>query len=882
MAEYSPMMQHYLQTKEEYPDCILFYRLGDFYEMFFEDAKIVSRELELTLTGKSCGQEERAPMCGVPFHAYESYMNRLVAKGYKVAICEQMEDPKQAKGMVRREVIRVVTPGTNINEQALDEGKNNYIMCIVSLSDQFGVATADVTTGDFFVTEVDSKRRLLDEIYKFSPTEVVCNEALFMSGLDIDDLKNRVGIVLYSLENWYFDDSLCENTLKEHFRVNSLEGLGFADLECGMIASGSLLKYLYETQKNSLEQISAIHPYTTGKFMVLDSSTRRNLELVETLREKAKRGSLLWVLDKTKTAMGARMLRSFVEQPLIEKEEIEGRLDAIEELMQRAIDREELREYLNPVYDLERLLTRITYQSANPRDLTAFKSSIGMIPHIRGILLELQSKEIQGICEDMDTLEDLYTLIDAAIEEEPPITVREGGIIKDGYHEEIDRLREAKSQGKNWLAELEAKEREKTGIKNLKIKFNKVFGYYLEVTNSFKDLVPDYYTRKQTLTNAERYITPELKEMEDMILGAEDKLVQLEYELFRELREQIAKNVVRIQKTAKALAKIDVFASLALISEQNHYCRPSLNQNGRIDIKNGRHPVVEKMINNDMFIANDTYLDNQKNRISVITGPNMAGKSTYMRQTALIVLMAQIGCFVPAETADIGIVDRIFTRVGASDDLASGQSTFMVEMTEVANILRNATSNSLLILDEIGRGTSTFDGLSIAWAVVEHISNPKLLGAKTLFATHYHELTELEGKLDNVNNYCIAVKEKGDDIVFLRKIVKGGADKSYGIQVAKLAGVPDSVIERAKEIAEELGRHDIVDFTEILSNKKNSATKKKKEHLDEVDLTQMSLFDAVNDNDIIEELKEIDVGNLTPIEALNKLYELQNKIKNRW
>ena len=882
MAEYSPMMQHYLQTKEEYPDCILFYRLGDFYEMFFEDAKIVSRELELTLTGKSCGQEERAPMCGVPFHAYESYMNRLVAKGYKVAICEQMEDPKQAKGMVRREVIRVVTPGTNINEQALDEGKNNYIMCIVSLSDQFGVATADVTTGDFFVTEVDSKRRLLDEIYKFSPTEVVCNEALFMSGLDIDDLKNRVGIVLYSLEHWYFDDSLCENTLKEHFRVNSLEGLGLADLECGMIASGSLLKYLYETQKNSLEQISAIHPYTTGKFMVLDSSTRRNLELVETLREKAKRGSLLWVLDKTKTAMGARMLRSFVEQPLIEKEEIEGRLDAIEELMQRAIDREELREYLNPVYDLERLLTRITYQSANPRDLTAFKSSIGMIPHIRGILLELQSKEIQGICEHMDTLEDLYTLIDAAIEEEPPITVREGGIIKDGYHEEIDRLREAKSQGKNWLAELEAKEREKTGIKNLKIKFNKVFGYYLEVTNSFKDLVPDYYTRKQTLTNAERYITPELKEMEDMILGAEDKLVQLEYELFRELREQIAKNVVRIQKTAKALAKIDVFASLALISEQNHYCRPSLNQNGRIDIKNGRHPVVEKMINNDMFIANDTYLDNQKNRISVITGPNMAGKSTYMRQTALIVLMAQIGCFVPAETADIGIVDRIFTRVGASDDLASGQSTFMVEMTEVANILRNATGNSLLILDEIGRGTSTFDGLSIAWAVVEHISNPKLLGAKTLFATHYHELTELEGKLDNVNNYCIAVKEKGDDIVFLRKIVKGGADKSYGIQVAKLAGVPDSVIERAKEIAEELGRHDIVDFTEILSNKKNSATKKKKEHLDEVDLTQMSLFDAVNDNDIIEELKEIDVGNLTPIEALNKLYELQNKIKNRW
>lgn len=881
MAEYSPMMRHYLQTKEEYKDCILFYRLGDFYEMFFEDAKIVSKELELTLTGKSCGQEERAPMCGIPFHAYESYMNRLVEKGYKVAICEQMEDPKQAKGMVKREVIRVVTPGTNINEQALEDGKNHYIMCIVAIADRFGIATADVTTGDFFVTEVDSERKLMDEIYKFSPTEVICNEALFMSGLDMEDLKNRMGIVLYSLENWYFDDTLCENTLKEHFHVNSLEGLGLVDFDCGVLASGALLKYLLETQKNSLEHMSAIHPYVTGKFMILDSSTRRNLELVETLREKSKRGSLLWVLDKTKTAMGARMLRSYVEQPLIEKEAIDKRLDAIQELNQRVIDREELREYLNPVYDLERLLTRITYQTANPRDLIAFKSSIGMIPHIRQILTDFQSEEIQALCQDMDTLEDLYTLIDEAIEEDPPIIVREGGILKDGYHEEVDKLRQAKTEGKTWLVELETKEREKTGIKNLKIKFNKVFGYYLEVTNSFKDLVPDYYMRKQTLTNAERYITPELKEMEDMILGAEDKLVQLEYELFRQVRERIAENVVRIQKTAKAVAKIDVFASLAVVSEQNHYCRPKLNESGRIHIKDGRHPVVEKMITNDMFIANDTFLDNHKNRISVITGPNMAGKSTYMRQTALIVLMAQIGCFVPAESADIGIVDRIFTRVGASDDLASGQSTFMVEMTEVANILRNATGNSLLILDEIGRGTSTFDGLSIAWAVVEHISNPKMLGAKTLFATHYHELTELEGKLDNVNNYCIAVKEKGDDIVFLRKIVKGGADKSYGIQVAKLAGVPEPVIERAKEIAEELSRHDIADFAKKIGDSKSSS-KKKKEHLDEVDLTQMSLFDTVKDDDIIKELQDIDVGNLTPIEALNKLYELQNRLKNRW
>lgn len=874
VAEYSPMMQHYLQTKEEYNDCILFYRLGDFYEMFFEDAKIVSKELELTLTGKSCGMEERAPMCGIPFHAYEGYLNRLVAKGYKVAICEQVEDPKQAKGMVKRDVIRVVTPGTNINEQALEEGKNNYLMCIVTSADRFGIATADVTTGDFFVTEVESERKLLDEINKFAPIEIVCNEALFMSRLDIDDIKNRMGIVMYSLENWYFDDSLCTNTLKEHFKVNSLEGLGLGDYECGVLASGSLLKYLYETQKNSLNHMSSIHPYITGKFMILDSSTRRNLELVETLREKAKRGSLLWVLDKTKTAMGARMLRSFVEQPLIEKNEIEQRYDAIEELNQRGIDREELREYLNPVYDLERLLTRITYQTANPRDLIAFKNSIGMLPHIKNILLDFNSEEFRQILQAMDTLEDLYQIIDASIQEEPPILVREGGILKEGYHEEVDRLRHAKTEGKTWLADLEAKEREKTGIKNLKIKYNKVFGYYLEVTNSFKDLVPEYFTRKQTLTNAERYITPELKELEDIILGAEDKLVQLEYELFRQVREQIAANVVRIQKTAKAVAKLDVLVSLAVVSEQNHYCRPKLNTSGIIDIKSGRHPVVEKMINNDMFIANDTYLDNEKHRISIITGPNMAGKSTYMRQSALIVLMAQIGCFVPAQSAQIGIVDRIFTRVGASDDLASGQSTFMVEMTEVANILRNATGNSLLILDEIGRGTSTFDGLSIAWAVVEYISNPKFLGAKTLFATHYHELTELEGKLNNVNNYCIAIKEKGDDIVFLRKIIKGGADKSYGIQVAKLAGVPDTVIERAKEIAEELSQHDISDLAKKITVGKT--------YLDEVDLTQMTLFDTVKDDDIIHELQEADVGNMTPIEALNKLFELQNKLKNRW
>ena len=605
------------------------------------------------------------------------------------------------------------------------------------------------------------------------------------------------------------------------------------------------------------------------------------MELCETLREKQKRGSLLWVLDKTKTAMGARTLRSYIEQPLIDKEEIVKRLDAVAELKDNAITREELREYLAPVYDLERLISRITYQSANPRDLIAFKSSLQMLPHIKCILGDLSSPLMKQLHDELDGLEELCALIEAAIEDEPPLAMKEGGIIKSGYHEDVDKLRNAKTEGKTWLAEVEEEEREKTGIKNLRIKYNKVFGYYLEVTNSYKDLVPDYYMRKQTLTNAERYITPRLKELEDMILGAEDKLYALEYELYCEVRERIASEVVRIQKTAKAIAQLDVFASMAYVAERNNFVRPNINEKGVIDIKNGRHPVVEKMIPNEMFIANDTYLDDKKNRISIITGPNMAGKSTYMRQTALIVLMAQIGSFVPADSANIGIVDRIFTRVGASDDLASGQSTFMVEMTEVANILRNATSKSLLILDEIGRGTSTFDGLSIAWAVVEHISNKRLLGAKTLFATHYHELTELEGKLDSVNNYCIAVKEKGDDIVFLRKIVKGGADKSYGIQVAKLAGVPDSVIQRAKEIVDELIEADVATRIREISVQSNETPKKAKKY-DEVDLAQMSLFDTVKDDDIIEELKQIDVAHLTPIEALNTLYNLQNKLKNRW
>ena len=730
------------------------------------------------------------------------------------------------------------------------------------------------------MTEVDSERKLLDEVNKYQPTEIICNEAFYISGIDIDDMKNRMGIVIYSLDAWYFSDETAQMTLKDHFKVRDLEGLGLADYDSGVVAAGALLKYLYETQKTTLSNLVAIHPYTTGKFMIIDSSTRRNLELVETLREKQKRGSLLWVLDKTRTAMGARTLRSFVEQPLIERTEIEERYDAIDEFNTNAITREEIREYLNPVYDLERLITRVTYQTANPRDLIAFRNSIHMLPPIKTLMSDFQSPLLKRLYEQLDTLDELYELIERSITEEPPLTLHDGGILKEGYNEEVDRLRKAKTDGKSWLADLEAKEREKTGIKNLKIKYNKVFGYYLEVTNSFKDMVPDYFTRKQTLANAERFITPELKELEDVILGAEDKLIVLEYELFREVRQKVADEVVRIQKTAKAVAQIDVFASLATVAEQNNYCRPKLNEKGLIDIKDGRHPVVERMIQNEMFVANDTYLDNGSNRVSIITGPNMAGKSTYMRQSALIVLMAQIGSFVPAKSAKIGIVDRIFTRVGASDDLASGQSTFMVEMSEVANILRNATSNSLLILDEIGRGTSTFDGLSIAWAVVEHISNPRLLGAKTLFATHYHELTELEGKLNSVNNYCIAVKEKGDDIVFLRKIVKGGADKSYGIQVAKLAGVPDNVIERAKEIVEELSNNDITEIVQNISAEGSS--KRSKPKLDEVDLEQISLLDTMDNDTILNELKELDLGQMTPIEAMNKLYELQNKVKNRW
>ena len=879
MAALTPMMQQYMAIKEQYKDCILFYRLGDFYEMFYDDALTASRELEITLTGKNCGQEERAPMCGVPYHAVDAYLNKLVAKGYKVAICEQAEDPKQAKGIVKREVIRIVTPGTNLSQQALDEGRNNYLMCLVYDNNQFGLAITDISTGDFYTTEVATLKELYDEIHRFSPSEIICNDSFYMSGASLDDFKDRLHVSVSTLDTWYMDEAVSVQKIKEHFKVASLDGLGLADFPSGTLAVGALLLYLYETQKNTLDNLTKITPYRSGGYMIIDSATNRNLELIETLREKQKKGSLLWVLDKTKTAMGARLLRNWIEQPLIEKKKITARQDAVEELYNDMITREEIREYLNAVYDLERLVTRISYRTANPRDLIAFKTSLGMIPPVKQLLSQAKSTELKEIDERMDCLEDIYDLIEKSIQDEPPIMIREGGMIKEGYNEDVDKFRLSRTEGKTWLAELEAREKEKTGIKNLRVRYNKVFGYYLEVTNSYKELVPEDWTRKQTLANAERYITPELKELEDMILGAEDKLSALEYDLYCEVRDSIGEQVVRIQETAKAIAHLDVLASLACVAQSNDYVRPSINTKGVIDIQGGRHPVVEKMNNNQMFIDNDTYLDNKNHRISIITGPNMAGKSTYMRQSALIVLMAQIGSFVPAKSANIGIVDRIFTRVGASDDLASGQSTFMVEMTEVANILRNATSRSLLILDEIGRGTSTFDGLSIAWAVVEHISNPKLLGAKTLFATHYHELTELEGKLDSVNNYCIAVREQGDDIIFLRKIIRGGADKSYGIQVARLAGVPDSVIDRAKEIASWLEETDVTDKAKNLQVRTSA---KKKEVVREAVPAekQMSLFDIYPaDHPVLKELAELDVSNMTPIQALNTLYELQKRLK---
>ncbi len=898
----TPMMQNYIETKQEYKDCILFYRLGDFYEMFYEDAEVCSKELELTLTSKSCGLPERAPMCGVPFHAASTYLNRLVKKGYKVAICEQVEDPKEARGLVKREVVRIATPGTNLDEHALDESRNNYLMCILYTVNAYGAAYVDVTTGSFYMTEFDTENKLLDEISKITPSEIICNDSFLVSGIDLEDLRGRLGITVSGIEPQYFDEGPCKEVLMEHFKTNSLHGLGLDGYSIGIIASGAIMRYLIETQKISLDHITSIKPYSPGNYMLLDRSTRRNLELCETMREKSKKGSLFWVLDKTKTAMGKRLLRKSIEQPLVNVADINKRLDIITELNNNAISREEIREYLNPVQDLERLIAKISYRSANPRDLISFRQSLSMFPYIKKLLASFTGPGLKGFAENLDDLMDLYSLVESSIEEEPPISTREGGIIKDGYNSEIDQLKKARTEGKNWLAGLVEEEKQRTGIKNLRIKYNKVFGYHLEVTNSYKELVPEDWIRKQTLANAERYTTARLKELENTILGAQDRLCALEYNIFCQIRDKIYDNIGRVQKAAHIIANIDMFSSLALVAEQNNYVRPVVNKKSSIEIKNGRHPVVEKMISNGLFVANDTYLDNGNNRVAVITGPNMAGKSTYMRQTALIVLMAQIGSFVPADSATIGIADRIFTRVGASDDLASGQSTFMVEMTEVANIIRNATKNSLIILDEIGRGTSTFDGLSIAWAVIEHIADTKLLGARTLFATHYHELTGLEGKLESVNNYCIAVKEQGDDIVFLRKIIKGGADKSYGIHVAKLAGVPESVLIRAREIAAKLSENDIMAGEDTLSTLEleyslpgnhygieQQEAKRKRRRAEKKagskEMGQLSLFGTNNENiktdDIIIELHGLDLSNITPIDAMNILYKMQEKIRNR-
>ena len=870
MAAFTPMMQQYLDIKNQYKDCIMFYRVGDFYEMFFDDALTASKALEITLTGKDCGQEERAPMCGVPYHAYEVYANRLIEQGYKVAICEQVEDPKQAKGLVKRDVIQIITPGTNLSTQNLKEGQNNYIMSIYAFDNAYGIAVADITTGEARTCQVTSQEKCKDEINKYQPSEIICNETFLCQDWDWDYYRERLHITISAIDDWHFNEEQAANCLLKHFKVQSLEALGLKDRSLTVIASGALMEYLIETQKSSLDHMNRLELYAVDDYMILDSSTRRNLELTETLRDKEKRGSLLWVLDKTKTAMGARLLRTYIEQPLIRKDRIEERLDAIEQLNREAINREELREYLNPIYDLERLMTRISLKTANPRDLISFKTSLSYLPYIRQLLAGYPSGLLHQIYEDLDGLEDIHQLLEDSIIEDPPLQIKEGGIIKDGYLEHIDELKHAKTDGKQWLADLETKEREASGIKNLKIKYNKVFGYYFDVTNSYKELVPEHFIRKQTLANSERYTTEELDKLADTILGSEDKLCALEYETFCDIREKISGEIKRVQRTAHAVAMLDVMASLAYVTEQNHYIRPVMNEEGRLKIQGGRHPVVEKMIPNDLFIRNDTELDINENRIAIITGPNMAGKSTYMRQTALIVLLAQMGCYVPADQADIGIVDRIFTRVGASDDLASGQSTFMVEMSEVANILRNATVNSLLILDEIGRGTSTYDGLSIAWSVVEYISNFHRLGAKTLFATHYHELTELEGQLPGVHNYCIAVKEQGDDIVFLRKIMRGGADRSYGIQVAKLAGLPQDVIERANEILSELlDEHDLAG-----KGKKVTVAKPKKKE----EPKQLSFFANPMEQEVVAEIQSLDLSNMTPMKALVYLSELQEKL----
>ena len=868
MAEFSPMMQRYLETKEEYKDCILFYRLGDFYEMFFEDAITASRELELTLTGKDCGQEERAPMCGIPHHAAEIYISRLINKGYKVAICEQLEDPKTTKGIVKRGVIRVVTPGTLVESNMLEERKNNYIMSIYKTGIYFGISICDISTGEFYSAEIKDNNNfpiLLDEIARYTPSELVINSMMANCLDEMNKIKERFeNVYITKFNDKFFSEEL--NNVNLRFNVvdnNERKIENLAEKKLALSSINALVQYIEDTQKTSLDHINKITIYNLSKYMALDINARRNLEITEKMRDKSKKGTLLWVLDKTSTSMGGRLLRRWLNDPLVDVDEINRRLNAVKELKDDIILRGEVIENLKKVYDIERLAGKMAYGNANARDMVTLKNSLFKLPEVKQILKNCKSDLLKGLYEKLDELQDIYQLIEKSIVEDPPMTIKDGGIIKLGYDEEIDKLKTAQTEGKTWLVQLEAEEKEKTGIKNLKIGFNKVFGYFIEVTKSYLDQVPDRFIRKQTLTNAERYITEDLKNLENQILGAEEKVINLEYNAFVEIREEISKNVTRLQTTSEVISSLDVLTSFAQVAEDFNYCMPVVDSSGTIDIKNGRHPVIEKILGEGVFVENDTFLDKGDNRLSIITGPNMAGKSTYMRQVALITLMAQCGSFVPAESANIGVVDKIFTRVGASDDLSMGQSTFMVEMMEVATILKEATPNSLVILDEIGRGTSTYDGLSIAWAVAEYIADKQKCGAKTLFATHYHELTELENKIEGIKNYSIAVKEKGEDIIFLRKIVRGGTDESYGIHVARLAGVPKVVTQKANEILRSLEKKN------ILTGKKQD----KKQVEGQFDMYNYKLAE------IAHEIDKVNLNELTPIDALNTLVRIKEKMK---
>ena len=868
MAELSPMMKQYFEIKEKNKDSILFFRLGDFYEMFFDDAKLASRELDLTLTGRDCGQKERAPMCGVPFHSCESYIARLVQKGYKVAICEQTEDPAKAKGLVKRDIIRVITPGTVIESGMLDEGKNNFISSAFMANKKIGLSFCDISTGELFITEIsgeDLQDQLQDQLISYNPKEILIGGEIVNFKTLPNFIKEKLSASVEMLTDDEFGYSICLDAMKKQFKENDVNSI--KDKKEMVSSVGALLSYLKVTQITGYERINTFEVYNENQYMNLDYNTRRNLELTRTMMNKEKKGSLIWLLDKTKTAMGKRLLRYWLEHPLLNIGTILNRQSAIADLVDDTVQRLEITESLIGIFDIERLMTKIVYGNANARELRSLCGAFENLPQIKNLISKFDSSLMRKLTEDIDTLEDIHQLIDTAIEEEPPFSVREGGLIKEGYNEELDAVRSDMNNSTSLLAQIELEQKEKTGIPKLKVGYNRVFGYYIEVTNSYKDKVPEEYIRKQTLTNCERYITQELKDLEGRILGAKDRSFGMEYAIFDEIRKVVANNLDRIEKTAKAIATLDVLTSLANVASDNNYTRPEVNQSNKIILKDSRHPVVEALLSGAPYVPNDVTLDNDSNRVAIITGPNMAGKSTYMRQVALIVLMAQMGSFVPASYAEIGVVDSIFTRVGASDDLASGQSTFMVEMNEVANIVKKATKNSLLILDEIGRGTSTYDGMSIARAVLEFVADKKKLGAKALFATHYHELTVMENLLDGVKNYNIAVKKRGDDITFLRRIIPGGADDSYGIEVAKLAGLPDWIIKRAKEILKELtsGKTDDKETFANISS-----------HSSEEDM-QLSLLDTAS-NAVTDKLKSVDVNTLTPIEAMNLLYELKNMI----